>query len=87
MAFTWFEDRADNLFIWPSHENLFVSHSGSLYMSEVQPTDRNKRYFCQVSLIASAGYKLAKANTESRTNRGFLLRLSDDSSELSIIQT
>lgn len=60
---------------------MFVSYSGSLYVTEVQPTDGPKNYFCVVTLLGTDTTKLAKANTLARTNMGILLLLSGDSSE------
>ncbi|KAL4221661.1 Contactin 1 [Mactra antiquata] len=80
VSFQWFKNAATNIFVWPGNSNMFVSYSGGLYVSEVQPTDGPKRYFCLITLMGTDDAKLGKANTLIRSNKGILLLLSSDSS-------
>lgn len=85
VSYQWFKNAATNIFVFPGNPNMFVSYGGSLYVTEVQPTDGPKYYFCTVTLIGTDTARLAKANTLARSNLGILLLLSDDSSKLSFI--
>lgn len=66
----------------PGNGNMFVSWSGALYVSEVQPTDSPKRYYCLITLIGTDDAKLGRANTLVRSNKGILLLLLSDGSKL-----
>lgn len=48
---------------------MFVSSSGYLYFSEVQPTD-GRKYFCSVTLIATSEFKTAIDQPPSRISLG-----------------
>ena len=48
---------------------MFVSGSGYLYFSAVQPTDQ-RRYYCSVTLIASSEYETAIDQPPSRISLG-----------------
>jgi hypothetical protein len=48
---------------------MFVSSSGYLYFSEVQPTD-SRKYFCSVTLIATSEYVTAINQPPSRISLG-----------------
>ncbi|XP_052760902.1 contactin-like isoform X2 [Mya arenaria] len=76
--YEWFKNAATNIFVYEGHGNLFVSNDGSLYVSEVQPTDANKNYFCVVTLVQPDNARFAKSNSVSRTNMGIELLLSGD---------
>ncbi|XP_053378888.1 contactin-like isoform X2 [Mercenaria mercenaria] len=78
--YQWFKNAATNIFVQPGNGNMFVSYSGTLYVSEVQPTDSPKRYFCLITLVGTDDVKLGKANTLVRSNKGILLLLLDDTS-------
>ena len=80
MTYQWFKNAATNIFVQPGNDNMFVSFSGTLYVSEVQPTDSTKRYFCLITLVGTDDIKLGKANTLVRSNKGILLLLLDDTS-------
>jgi len=82
VSYQWFKNAASNIFVYPGNPNMFVSYSGSMYVTEVQPTDAPKHYFCVVTLIGTDTAKLAKANTLARSNLGILMLLSDQSSKL-----
>lgn len=80
--FAWFKNQATNIFVWPANSNMFVSWSGALYVSEVQPTDASKRYFCLITLVGTDDAKLGKGNTLVRSNKGILLLLLEDTSKI-----
>jgi hypothetical protein len=79
--YAWFKNQATNIFVWPGNDNMFVSWSGALYVSEVQPTDATKRYFCLITLVGMDDAKLGRGNTLVRSNKGILLLLLGDTSE------
>jgi len=72
--------------VYAGNKNMFVSYDGSLYVSEVQPTDGPKNYFCVVTLIGTDTAALAKANPIGRSNRGILLLIDDSSKYTSDIK-
>ncbi|XP_060571800.1 contactin-3-like [Ruditapes philippinarum] len=76
--YAWFKNQATNIFVWPGNDNMFVSWSGALYVSEVQPTDATKRYFCLITLVGMDDAKLGRGNTLVRSNKGILLLLLGD---------
>lgn len=84
MTYQWFKNAANNIFVQPGNENMFVSYSGVLYVSEVQPTDSPKRYYCLITLTATDDSKLGKANTLIRSNKGILLLLLPDSCKYNV---
>lgn len=79
VTFMWFKNSATGIHVWEGALNLFVSNSGALYFSEVQPTDADKKYFCVVTLAATEGDTLGAGNLPSRASLGQWLRLADDS--------
>lgn len=60
--------------IFEDHENMFVSSSGYLYFSEVQPTD-SRKYYCSVTLITTSEYTSAIDQPPSRFSLGVNLRV------------
>ncbi|KAL3862128.1 hypothetical protein ACJMK2_008118, partial [Sinanodonta woodiana] len=74
VRYEWFKFTT-NSFVTPGHPYQFVSNSGYLYMSEVQPTD-SKKYYCLVTLAAPSGYRLVTYQPPSKTNPGIWLRIS-----------
>ena len=81
VTYSWFKNQNTDIFIWPGNPNMFVSWSGALYVSEVQPTDSNKRYFCLITLVGEDDAKLGRGNTLVRTNKGIRLLPLGDTSE------
>ncbi|XP_045161359.2 contactin-like isoform X2 [Mercenaria mercenaria] len=71
--YAWFKNRNLHIFIRLGNFNFFVSWTGALYVSEVQPTDVDKRYYCLITLVGTEDAKLGKANTLVRTNKGILM--------------
>ena len=67
-AFSWFY-RSIAEPIFKENENMFVSSSGYLYFSEVQPTD-SRKYFCSVTLIATSEFETAINQPPSRISLG-----------------
>ncbi|XP_045162637.2 contactin-like [Mercenaria mercenaria] len=67
-AFSWFY-RSIAEPIFEENENMFVSSSGYLYFSEVQPTD-GRKYFCSVTLIATSEFETAINQPPSRISLG-----------------
>lgn len=70
VVFHWFWNSAAEIHIWEGAYNFFVSYSGTLYISEVQPTDAERKYFCVVSLATSEDAKLGEGLVPSRTSLG-----------------
>lgn len=75
----WFKNSAVGIHVWKGAANFFVSNSGTMYISEVQPTDAGKKYYCVVSLADTNDAKLGPGNVPSRSSLGQWIRLSDDS--------
>ena len=69
--YEWFQWSTQE-FIFEEHPYIFVSSSGYLYFSEVQPTDERK-YFCVVTVSAPMRYTFAVSQPPSRTSLGVWL--------------
>ena len=57
------------------YPHRFISQSGYLYFSEVQPTDDNRLYKCVVTLSVPMIYNQASNQAPSRTSLGIVLRV------------
>ncbi|KAL4221697.1 hypothetical protein ACF0H5_019952 [Mactra antiquata] len=79
VTFWWFRGFIGDMHISEGSENFFVSDSGSLYISEVQPTDADQIYYCVVTLSTPDGSKFAEGNVPSRLSLGQWLFMSPDS--------
>ncbi|KAL4221759.1 Contactin-3 [Mactra antiquata] len=73
VGYTWFYNSIAEP-VFEENKNMFVSSSGYLYFSEVQPTDFRK-YFCSVTLIAPIKYDTAINQPPSRISLGVYLRV------------
>ncbi|XP_052212292.1 contactin-5-like [Dreissena polymorpha] len=75
VVYSWFTESVNYVHFWEDYENFFVSQSGRLYISSVQPTEVNREYFCTVSLVGTENAELGEANMLVRTSMGHLLTL------------
>lgn len=71
VTYTWFMYNTDQP-IFENHMNMFMSSTGYLYFSEVQPTDQ-RQYFCVVTLTSASQYHQHIGLPVSRTGLKFWL--------------
>ncbi|KAL4221262.1 ATP-dependent RNA helicase ddx25 [Mactra antiquata] len=71
VTYSWFMNDVSQP-IFSGDQNFFISSSGYLYFSEVQPTDFRK-YYCSVTLISTSLYKPAISQSPSRFSLGVQL--------------
>ncbi|XP_052225224.1 contactin-like [Dreissena polymorpha] len=74
VRYGWFQDHNTHNYIFPNHPVHFISQSGYLYFSEVQPTD-DRTYYCVVTLVAPHDYDADTTMSPSRVGLGTKLIL------------
>lgn len=77
VRYEWHKAAPIYVFIWPANPNMFVSNSGLMYTSEVQPTDADKTYYCMVTLTHTATSRLSTSQPPSRESLGIFLGLTE----------
>ncbi|KAH3788136.1 hypothetical protein DPMN_166267 [Dreissena polymorpha] len=74
VRYGWFKNHNTHNYIFPNHPVHFISQSGYLYFSEVQPTD-DRTYYCVVTLVAPHDYDADTTMSPSRVGLGTKLIL------------
>ncbi|XP_052820357.1 contactin-5-like [Mya arenaria] len=74
VRFGWFKNHNTHNYIFPGHPVHFISQSGYLYFSEVQPSD-DRTYYCVVTLVPPYDYNVDTTLAPSRVGLGTKLIL------------
>ncbi|WAR15477.1 CNTN5-like protein [Mya arenaria] len=73
VTYSWFINAIGDIPVWDNMQNQFVSQTGKLFISSVQPTEVNRDYFCTVTLTGTDDAPLGNANMIARTSLAYRL--------------